>query len=284
MNDLLDCHGNVTDGMRLAVSSLITDGVIGSATYHAETSSTNSDALQSIQASPTDGLPSDHLPRLFLTDRQTAGRGRQGNQWNSSEDSLTFSLLVKFDSHSPHADLTSVACGVAVSQGIEYCCAPIRVGLKWPNDLCVVRDGQRRMIEKLGGILIESSAAAPHRLIIGIGINVANRPQLTNGHSTPAIALYDVVERRVSREDLLQSIVQSVTESLRALSTSGKEVVKAYRSRCVLSGRPITLRQNDSLIEGLCQGIADDGSLQITGAHGQTQLLRSGQVHQVRLG
>ncbi|OYP37899.1 biotin--[acetyl-CoA-carboxylase] ligase [Rhodopirellula sp. MGV] len=266
--------------MRLAVSEMIDEGLVRSCVYTEQTGSTNSDALQSLQ---TDAAAPSHLPRLYLTDRQTSGRGRQGNQWHSSNDSLTFSLLCDFDLQSPNAALVSIATGIGVAQGIEHCCSPLRVMLKWPNDICAIetdRKGQIRQLRKLGGILIETSASAANRLVIGIGINVDRAPEQLADSQSPALALADIAQRSVGREELLNAITASVLESISDLQIP-ERLMGQYRSRCVLTGRAISLRQNDQLVEGVCRGISDEGSLLLE-CNGQTLELRSGQVQRVR--
>ncbi|MCC9599309.1 biotin--[acetyl-CoA-carboxylase] ligase [Stieleria sp. JC731] len=269
--------------MRLAVTELLSDGVIGSCRYADETLSTNTDALNDVQS----GLANEsHLPKLFLTDRQTSGRGRQGNQWLSSHDSLTFSLLIRFDVRSPNATLISIAAGIGVAQGIEHSCAPLKVSLKWPNDICIVETTPTTpQLRKLGGILIETSASAPDRMVIGIGINIDRAPELTDTE-TSAVALTQIAQRSICREDLLQSIVTSVLELIDETTgddaaSSRNRLIQSYRSRCALSGRQISLRQNDQIIEGHCLGISDDGSLRLQ-HNGQHVDLRSGEVQQVR--
>jgi len=128
-----------------------------------EMSSTSDRALQLAQDI---SLPT---PMLVLTDRQTAGRGRGVNRWWSALGALTFTLIVDLpDSilarQRPQASLRS---GLAVRQALAEFAPHLRWMLKWPNDLYL--EGQ-----KICGMLIESSASRPSRLLIGIGVNVNN--------------------------------------------------------------------------------------------------------------
>ena len=111
-------------------------------------------------------LGSELLPRLYLADEQTAGRGRHGRSWHSGAGSLTFSLLTQWRLPTERpSNLLSIAVGVAIARAIEFACAPLRTRLKWPNDVYVDQG-------KVAGILIETNHRAADRVVIGVGINV----------------------------------------------------------------------------------------------------------------
>ncbi len=107
-------------------------------------------------------------PCLYLTDHQTAGRGRGGAAWWSGEGGLAFTLLTgEVPIAGAQIPRLSLGVGVALCEALEPM-AGQPVQLKWPNDI-MVRG------RKLAGVLIEVPGGGPPRLAIGIGINVANR-------------------------------------------------------------------------------------------------------------
>ncbi len=106
-------------------------------------------------------------PVLLVAERQTAGRGRLGRPWaGEAGASLTFSLGLPL----APADWSglSLAVGVALAESLHP-----DVRIKWPNDLWL-HD------RKLAGILIETAgtgaAAAPRCVVVGVGINITERP------------------------------------------------------------------------------------------------------------
>ena len=104
-------------------------------------------------------------PCLLVAERQSAGRGRLGRQWQSSVgDSLTFSLAVPLAR--PDWSGLSLAVGVALAEALDP--AGDWLHLKWPNDLWRL-DGR-----KLGGILIEGLplAQGPRVAVVGVGLNL----------------------------------------------------------------------------------------------------------------
>jgi BirA family biotin operon repressor/biotin-[acetyl-CoA-carboxylase] ligase len=260
---------------------LIQRGVIGSAVYSSATTSTNRDAVAELQSRE---IGEALLPRVYLTDRQTAGRGRHGKLWISDDDSLTLSFVVDLDRMHRSASLVSPAIGVAVARAIEFSCAPCHVALKWPNDICTLvaeRSGSAPELRKLGGILIETAASIDRRLVIGIGLNLNRRPDLDSPEVTPPASLADLSARSVRREDLLTVIAESITETLRELRADTGDLLRQFRSRCALTGKDLSLRQNDQIITGRCTGITDDGSLELM-VDDQRRHFRSGEVHRVR--
>ena len=124
-----------------------------------EIDSTNSELMRRIRAGR-------QKPVLLVAERQTAGRGRLGRQWDSGAGghggALTFSLALALEPHD-WAGL-SLAVGVSVAR-----CLHADLGLKWPNDIWL----QDR---KLGGILIETATLGGKRFaVIGVGINLMPR-------------------------------------------------------------------------------------------------------------
>ena len=105
-------------------------------------------------------------------DRQIHGRGRDGRVWLSSDEALTFSLLIEV-SEAEMEWLTALA-GVALLRTIKATPAlrlDSELSLKWPNDLLL---GGR----KLAGILCEhvDLAASGHLVIVGVGLNIGALP------------------------------------------------------------------------------------------------------------
>ena len=103
--------------------------------------------------------------------RQNKGRGRDGRVWLSSDDALTFSLMVEA-SESELEWLTALA-GVALLRTIRGAAVDAKdaLSLKWPNDLLI--NGR-----KAAGILCEhlDTSGDTHRVIIGIGLNIGALP------------------------------------------------------------------------------------------------------------
>src|SRR5690606_15388684 len=117
---------------------------------HVEIGSTNDRALE-LAADPE--LPT---PAIVLTERQTAGRGRGANVWQSRPGALTFSLLIDPPAGlaPERVPLVSLAAGLAAREAIASAAPGHIAKVKWPND--VYLDGR-----KVCGILTEVAQSGP---------------------------------------------------------------------------------------------------------------------------
>lgn len=132
-----------------------------------ECASTNTEAQQlAVQNRATDGC-------CVITDKQTAGRGQRGNQWEAAPgENLTLSVVWR-PAFLPAADqfLLSQAVALAVHDWLTTLLGPSpQLRVKWPNDIFFGN-------QKLGGILIENTLSGTkiQHSIVGIGLNVNQR-------------------------------------------------------------------------------------------------------------
>ena len=247
------------------LQSLIDDEVIASAWYADEIGSTNSQAIANIRSN---SVGECLLPRLYLTDRQTAGRGRRGRRWLSDPANLAISIVLNTVRLQPELQkLQSIAVGVAIAQGIEHEFAPIRTQLKWPNDIWI--DGG-----KVGGILIERVSTFGNYLVVGIGLNVETGPTHQDmvddnqiGSITPAKSIASAVGRLMDVQNELLS--------------EPHEILAEFRRRCVLTEKNICFSNAGVSQQGRCLGINDDGSLSIN-RDGQPISVESGEASLIR--
>lgn len=274
----LESHGAVSPALHRAVQGLVDEGIIASACYRHSTASTNQDAIDQVNRGE---LTATEFPKLYICDRQTAGRGRQGNTWHSTDDALTISLAVaepKFESSFP----LSVVVGVAVARAIEFLHPPVRIRLKWPNDIYL-------QAGKVGGILIESTGTDEKRFVVGVGINIDSVPIVpddefqSNTLRPQPKSLSQTIGQPVDRAKLLSALIESICESI---VNSGPEdiaiVRQEYRERCILERQPITLRQPDgNQVLGRCEGIDDEGRLVVNTESGVIKF-QTGEANLIR--
>lgn len=118
-----------------------------------------------------------------LADRQTEGRGRQGNRWESAAGAgLWLSAALPA--------CAGVAPGVVLQRAMTAAAGVLDpegriLGLKWPNDLVAWRGGR---LVKAGGILGEQIGG---RLILGLGVNLLSAPAIP-GRAFPPACLHDL--------------------------------------------------------------------------------------------
>jgi len=113
-----------------------------------------------------------------LADRQTDGRGRQGNRWESAAGA---GLWLSVALPGP----VGLAPGLLLQRAMTMAAQVLdpdhrALGLKWPNDLVAWQEGR---LVKLGGIIGEQVAG---RLILGLGVNLTDAPKIPDRAIPPA--------------------------------------------------------------------------------------------------
>ncbi len=261
----LTVSGNVDASGLAAVKQLLREGIVASAWYGDSASSTNSLGVDELSADI-------HrlVPRLIVTDQQTSGRGRRGRQWLSSDQTLTFSVVIDGPTDAAEISRLSLAVGVGIARGLEFEFAPLCVRLKWPND--VYSGGG-----KVAGVLLETSATISDRVVIGVGLNVGAPPGIHDAvTAAPVRSLIETTGRNLGRYDCFASLV---TQMMHAIADP--DITGDFRSRCLLTGETIGFQEGAHQRRGLCRGIDDQGEL-IVQLENETRTIRSGEVQLIR--
>jgi BirA family biotin operon repressor/biotin-[acetyl-CoA-carboxylase] ligase len=234
--------------------------------------STNTLAMKLAQQGSEEGV-------VVLTDSQMAGKGRQGRRWVDMVGCnilLSVLLLPLF----PPYHLVMIA-SLAVVDTIATICG-IAATIKWPNDVLI---GER----KVAGILIETSHDLSGRLVtvVGIGVNVnghiidyaqqvSDTPILAQGLSEKATTLAQECGHEISREAFIAHLLLQIERSYLALQQEAN-IMRTARTTPSLSisrlirekwsdrlstlGRTIQVRQGDTLLSGVAEGVNENGEL-----------------------
>lgn len=112
-------------------------------------------------------------PSLYLTRKQTAGRGRGSNTWSAAEGT---SLLASWSfavAQAPQPVFSALA-GLALYEACSETWPLVAFNLKAPNDLYIER-------AKVAGILIETvetvgTGGVSRTTVIGTGMNISQKP------------------------------------------------------------------------------------------------------------
>jgi BirA family biotin operon repressor/biotin-[acetyl-CoA-carboxylase] ligase len=217
--------------------------------------STNTELMRRGRAGRTE-------PILLVAQRQTAGRGRLGRQWQSEAGaSLTFSLGMVL----APADWSglSLAVGVGVADALHP-----RIRLKWPNDLWL--DDR-----KLGGILIETASSTDAEsgarfTVVGVGINIS--APAASGLSTAAAWLQELLPRSDAGQALLQ-IAAPLVQTLQAFQSFGFAPFQArFNARDALRDRLVVLSDGTT---GTAHGASESGALLVHTALGMQAVASS---------
>ncbi len=225
--------------------------------FFPQVDSTNSAAL----AGARDGAPHGSV---YFADEQRAGRGRGDHAWHSAAgDGLYVSVLLRPRIPALRLPLLPLAAGLAAAGAIGAA-SGLTVDLRWPNDLML---GER----KTGGILVESKIEGGEAAfaVVGIGINVHQRffaPDL----ATPATSLDMESGKRVSRQDLLVSLLKSLEhEALGLLDPAARSTVPARveQASTWIRGRQVEVH-GPQACTGTTAGMNEHGFLLVRTAAG----------------
>lgn len=207
---------------------------------------------------------------VVVADEQTAGRGRRGTQWSSPPGAGIYLSFIARPRHRIEAvastesgSLITLAAGVGVRDGIQAATG-LAADLKWPNDLLV---GKR----KLAGILAEGLAigTAQQAVIIGVGINVqtaAYPPDV----AARATSLEGELGRSIDREEVLESVLNSLWSRLAALERSPSDILQAWRAA---SPNAIGTRVEWDGRHGITAGIDHNGALLVKTSAGIERII-----------
>ena len=223
-----------------------------------ETSSTNDDAKHAAETGAPEGL-------VIWSLRQSAGRGRLGRVWESSEGNLSFSLLVRPSVPVREYGRYSFIAALAVYDVVaEILKTAGTIEIKWPNDILVGG-------KKISGILLE---AGDGWLVIGIGLNVLQMPK------NP---LYPVTSLAAETQDVptVEFVLKKVLEAFAVWDGIANQqgfapLRAAWLSRARKSAMRVRLPQEE--IQGDFLDLDETGNLRLRLENGTERCLSSGDV------
>lgn len=228
----------------------------------AETGSTNADLLAALRAGNR-VAEGDWL----TTERQTAGRGRQGRAWFDGAGNFMGSTVVRLAPHDPPASTLALLAGLALYEAVAPLLAePRALSLKWPNDLLIGR-------AKLAGILLEREGDA---VVVGIGANLAAAP-VVEGRETVALAALGPAP---DREAFAQALAAAFDRELERWRTVGVEpLLRRWQAVAHTPGTELEVHEpGGAMVKGTFAGLAPDGSLLLRLEDGATRPIHAGDV------
>lgn len=240
--------------------------------------STNDEAARLARAGASRGT-------VVIAERQTAGRGRDGRAWESPPGGLYMSIVLR-----PPLALVAVP-PMTLAIGIGVCEAARAFGarsvLKWPNDLLVVSNspalpGGGR---KLAGVLVEAQSQGNRleSVVVGIGINLSGELPAALGER--AITLEEAAGVKIDREQFVERLLADVERWVERYVAVGLEaIIPAWRERMALglAARATPTSGVGVPVEGVVEGLDEDGALLLRDDDGRVHKVMSGDVEVLR--
>ena len=246
---------------------------IGRPVYaYAKVGSTMDVARRLAQQGATEGA-------LVWAARQEQGRGRLGRVWESPEGGAYFSLILKPTRAAAEISQLSLVTGLAAAQAIHELTG-LFPAIRWPNDL-LLND------RKVAGMLVEalslqslSAERSTLYAIVGVGINVATRPEDLPDGATSLVA-----------EGTITCTPESLTGALcRLFATWYDEwtargfgpIREALRHWIGVFGHPVQLTAGTDRFQGTASDLDESGRLLVRLDSGIIRPFDMGEVTRLR--
>ncbi len=263
-----------------------------------EIDSTNTEARRLMR----DGL-------VVVAERQSAGKGRRGRSWLSSDTgNLYFSLLLKPEIVPEKAPMLTLVMAYSVARailrltkGVQIASEPLdathtddgSIKIKWPNDLVIAG-------KKVCGILTEmnlTQSACGERdakhiqaespqiedVVIGVGINVNGctfSEELADKATSLALAFGGACGVEFDKETLLQNVLLEFKEQyLEFLKVQDLSFLRdAYNALLVNCNKEVRVLTPGQEYNGVALGINELGELLVRKEDGSVEKVYAGEV------
>lgn len=217
---------------------------------------------------------------LFLTDFQSAGKGRHQRRWEAPPGTaLLFSVLLRPNWPASQAGWLSMLGSLAVATAVAPL-VDVAVGIKWPNDVVLAVDGAWH---KVAGVLLEGDYDVNGRLqtaVLGMGINV-NMPEaaLPAALATSATSLLVQIGAQVSRSQLLQNLLANLEVGYEA-AVAGQSPLAAWQLRLVTLGEAVQVTDlhQATTLSGTAVAVDEAGGLVVRDKNGRLHTVYAGDV------
>ena len=205
---------------------------------------------------------------VFISDVQTAGKGRLGRSWISPRGTgIWMSLLLKPDIPLTDISQLTLIAGIAVCRAIGGASK-----IKWPNDIVIGT-------KKVCGILTEMSAETDriNYIVCGIGINV-NTKEFPAELSDKATSILIETGNMTDRCSLIAKVMNEIEPLYEKFIANGfSPLADEYKKNCVTLGREVKVTYRGKDIIGKAIDISSTGGLILDTTDGRIEIT-SGEV------
>jgi BirA family biotin operon repressor/biotin-[acetyl-CoA-carboxylase] ligase len=218
------------------------------------------------------GEVGDSGPMWITATRQSAGRGRRGRNWETEAGNLAATYFFTTNQSAAEVAQHSFVAALAVADLASAYVPTSLVSVKWPNDVLIAG-------RKTAGILIESSTRPGGGLwvAVGIGVNLAHPPTEA---AYPATAFSEHMTAPPPPPlDALEKLSEAFERWRLLWRRAGfAPIAEAWTKRAHGLGETCTARLPNETVEGIAEGIDEDGALRLRVAAGRVRLITAGDV------
>jgi BirA family biotin operon repressor/biotin-[acetyl-CoA-carboxylase] ligase len=231
-----------------------------------EVASTNTLAMEMASNGAPEGT-------VVLAETQTGGKGRRGRKWISPKGNLYLSVILRPDIPLYKAPVITLMGAVAAASTMRRMCE-VKAFIKWPNDILV--SGR-----KVGGLLTEMSAEQDRvrHIVLGIGIDANMELEaLPPDVRAQATTLAAEAGGKIDRTAFLQQLLRELDRWYRVFLANEQDILMEWKSLNITTGNRVAISGAGEILEGLAQGIDDEGRLVIRQDNGTVRTVAAGDV------
>lgn len=211
---------------------------------------------------------------IFVSDFQTAGRGRLGKTFFSPKGcGVYLSYLIKPELAPKDAVFITVAAAVAVRRTLLET-LNIDTKIKWVNDI-YFED------KKLCGILTEAGISADGKLsfaILGVGINIKNPPGGYPEDFAYKTTNIEKITGEITNDKKRQLMAAFINNFDIIFNDKSRSYIKEYKEASCILGREIEILSGEHKGCGQALDIDSNANLIVKKQDGNTVALGSGDV------
>jgi BirA family biotin operon repressor/biotin-[acetyl-CoA-carboxylase] ligase len=217
---------------------------------------------------------------IVVAEEQTAGRGRYHRQWESRPGlGLWFSVLLKPAIDPIKVNLINFLCAFSLATYLEIEIEKRTrnrqaIHLKWPNDIIIIN-------KKVCGILLQVDCIADKvdYIVLGVGLNCNhNISDFSEEIRNKATSLKIETGVEWEREKLLRGFLINFYQNYsKYVPENLQEILQLYSQKVLNLSRRITVSQNTDILEGVFEGLTDEGYL-ILNQNGNRKLISTGEL------
>lgn len=174
--------------------------------------------------------------RCVTTDMQTNGRGHQNHKWQTTQESLAFTLICR------DKILGAEENRLVMAAMVSACSVLNRISdknfyLRWPNDIWT-REG------KVSGILDEYNCVGGECswVNLGIGINYMKKPALKKTDSVFG------ANAKVSRKEFVSLFMNEFDETRKSLLSLDSSLCNKWNSLCMDLGKSVVCKESGNYV------------------------------------
>ncbi len=175
--------------------------------------------------------------------------------WSSPEGNIYLSTLIQSQTALDGRLALEIALNILQMPSLHS----LNLQVKWPNDLYSPQG-------KWGGILVEPLSS--NQAIVGVGINL-NTPPVENADQA-ITSLHMLGLHQIDRLTLIAELYTAIQQAAQWFEHGSYNLAERFNHHAIWINQPVEFEHTQGKVQGIFQGISNDGAVLIRTDHTQT--------------